>query len=74
MTIRNETRLRTYRAGRHCVRLWAVLDELTQTYDVVQRDSQGRERALKHHVLSLRAARRWASAFDDPVAAHGRPC
>jgi hypothetical protein len=59
--------LRDYRAGRHRYGLYAVLDELTQTYDVVRRDPEGHERALRRHVLSLRDARRWASDFDESV-------
>ena len=41
-------------------RLYAVLDELTLTYRVIQRLPDGQVRELRHHVASLRDARRWA--------------
>jgi hypothetical protein len=57
--------LRDYWDGRQRCRLCAILDELTLTYDVVSRASDGRERALRRHIASLREARRWALAFAD---------
>ena len=46
-------------------RLSARLDELTLTYCVVERDPEDRVLSLKRHVLSLREARRWATAYRD---------
>lgn len=49
--------------------LRAVLDELTLTYTIVDRDRGGRKRMLRRHVSSLREARAWASSH--PTV---RPC
>jgi hypothetical protein len=45
--------------GRQSLR--AVIDELTLTYFVVDRES----RVLSRHLPSLQAARRWACAYRD---------
>jgi hypothetical protein len=56
-------------------RLYAVLDELTLTYRVIERVSDGPPRALRRHIPSLRDARAWADEFRDrqTTARHGRP-
>ena len=40
--------------------LFALLDELSLTYHVVERAADGRTRRLKAHFSSLAEARRWA--------------
>jgi hypothetical protein len=52
-----------YRDARDDYRLYAVLDELTLTYDIVQRGPGGVARPLRRHVRSLIDARHCASAF-----------
>ena len=54
-----------YDSGDNRRRLSARLDELTLTYCVVERDPEDRVLSLKRHVLSLREARRWATAYRD---------
>lgn len=54
-----------YESGDGPRRLSARLDELTLTYCVVERDPEGRALLLRRHVLSLREARRWATAHRD---------
>jgi hypothetical protein len=46
-------------------RLLAVLDELTLTYSVTAETPDGRSRALRRHVGSLREARGWACGYRD---------
>jgi hypothetical protein len=43
--------------------LRGVLDELTLTYSVVERATDGETRLLRRHVPSLREARHWAVAY-----------
>ena len=57
--------MRDYQVGPRHFGLYAVLDELTETYNVVQRDAKGHERALRRHVMSLRDARRWACTLGE---------
>ena len=54
-----------YDSGDGHRRLSARLDEMTLTYCVVELDHEGRVLSLKRHVLSLREARRWATAYRD---------
>jgi hypothetical protein len=43
-------------------RRFAILDELTLTYDVVERERNGRTRVLRRHVATLREARAYTCA------------
>ena len=54
-----------YDSGDSRRRLSARLDELTLTYCVVERDPEDLVLSLKRHVLSLREARQWATAYRD---------
>ena len=54
--------------GRQSLR--AVIDDLTLTYSVVDRES----RPLCKHLPSLHEARRWASAYRDERAAASARC
>jgi hypothetical protein len=47
-------------------RVYAVVDELTLTYAVVLRASDGSDRSLRRHVASLREARAWAHRYYPP--------
>lgn len=49
-------------AGFDDTRRFARLDELTLTYDIVERQGEGEPRVLRRHVASLRAARAHACA------------
>jgi hypothetical protein len=44
----------------HRYRLYAVLDELTLTYSLIERGPDGRERPLRRHLKSLGDTRRLA--------------
>jgi hypothetical protein len=50
-------------------RLFAVLDELTLTYAVVERGPGGETRTVRRHLSSLREARAWARACRERQAA-----
>jgi hypothetical protein len=63
MQIQGNIFLCDYRVGRDHHRLYAALDELTLTYDIVQHELGGRPRPLRRHVRSLRDARQWACAY-----------
>jgi hypothetical protein len=54
-------------------RRFAVLDELTLTYDVVEREPDGRARVLHRHVASLREARACACSCMDELSRAPRP-
>jgi hypothetical protein len=49
--------------GRHT--LSAVLDVVTLTYHVVERDPSASTGQVRRHLLTLGAARRWATAYRD---------
>jgi hypothetical protein len=63
MQIAHERFLCGYEHANDWYRLWAVLDELTLTYTVLVRGSDGSPRALRRHVASLRDARAWARGY-----------
>jgi hypothetical protein len=54
--------------------LRAVLDELTLTYCVVERRSDGDVRRLRRYVPSVHEARRWAMAYVAIVPTVHSPC
>jgi transcription elongation GreA/GreB family factor len=62
MPIDTEILLCDCSAGFDTTRRFARLDELTLTYDVVQRQGDGEPRVLRRHVASLREARAQACA------------
>jgi hypothetical protein len=75
MHIHGDIFLCDHRDARGDYQLYAVLDELTLTYDIVQRRPRGVAHPLRRHVLSLDDARHWASAFTGGATPHraGRP-
>lgn len=62
MPIDTEILLCDCSAGFDDTRRFAQLDELTLTYDVVERQGEGKPRVLRRHVASLRDARAHACA------------
>lgn len=49
-------------AGTHR-RLFAVFDDLSLTYEVIEGSPDGEFRRLRRHLMSLRAARAWADRY-----------
>jgi hypothetical protein len=52
-----------YGDGPGAHRLYAVLDELTLTYGIIERPAAGHSRLLRRHMTSPRDARAWADAY-----------
>ena len=65
MQTANELLLCDYEHPHGRAQLWAVLDELTLTYSVIDRAPDGSSVALRRHVASIRAARAWAGDYRD---------
>ncbi len=72
MPLENEILLCDCAAGFDDTRRFAVLDELTLTYAVVERQSQGEARVLHTRLASLREARAHA-CVDGDRCPHARP-
>jgi hypothetical protein len=67
--IPNELFLCDYERANGRWQLWARLDELTLTYNVVVRAPDGSSFALRRHVASIREAREWAGGYRDSQSA-----
>ena len=67
MPIANEIFICDRTGGSGNYRLYAVLDELTLTYRVIQRAPDGDTHSMRQHIPSLREARRWACDQAAPV-------